>query len=133
MDEFFAAQEAAIAKATEHELEVGQHHSIDDPTSPSSPFGCCAAEETVTDVSLYVWFRLWGNPDGIPVLFVHGGPGNCVADYGDVNKKFFDASRWARPNCHRVLTTCSQVLGGGSGPARHRKILTLCAPIRHGY
>ena len=34
----------------------------------------------------------WGKRSGIPVLFVHGGPGNCVADYQNVNARFFDAS-----------------------------------------
>ena len=34
----------------------------------------------------------WGSKHGIPVLFVHGGPGNCVADYQNVNERFFDAS-----------------------------------------
>ena len=38
-----------------------------------------------------VWLRTWGNLNtGIPVLFVHGGPGNCVADYKDINEQFFD-------------------------------------------
>ena len=34
----------------------------------------------------------WGKRSGIPVLFVHGGPGNCVADYQNVNERFFDAN-----------------------------------------
>jgi len=66
MEEFTASQDAAIAAATEHFIEVSD--------------------------GVKLWYRLWGNPDGIPVLFVHGGPGNCVADYENVNKKFFDAS-----------------------------------------
>ena len=28
------------------------------------------------------------------MLFVHGGPGNCVADYADINGEFFDAARF---------------------------------------
>lgn len=44
----------------------------------------------------------WGNPEGCPVLFVHGGPGNSVADYdqmagggvGAANARFFDPSIW---------------------------------------
>lgn len=28
------------------------------------------------------------------MLFVHGGPGNCVADYQDVNERFFDADKF---------------------------------------
>lgn len=39
---------------------------------------------------LKVWFRTWGNREtGIPLLFVHGGPGNAIADYHNGNKKFF--------------------------------------------
>lgn len=42
--------------------------------------------------NLTIWFRTWGNrQSGIPVLFVHGGPGNCIADYGNGNARFFDA------------------------------------------
>ena len=39
-----------------------------------------------------LWYRIWGNPDGTPVVFVHGGPGQCVADYENVNSRFFDAN-----------------------------------------
>ena len=65
-----ATQDSAIANAVEHFLEVD------------------------SDKSISLWYRLWGNPAGIPVLFVHGGPGNCVADYENVNAKFFDANRF---------------------------------------
>jgi proline iminopeptidase len=45
-----------------------------------------------------IWFRTWGSrpqEDGIPaLLFVHGGPGQAVADYHDGNKRFFDPSRF---------------------------------------
>ena len=42
------------------------------------------------EVMIQLWYRTWGNKKhGIPVLFVHGGPGNCVADYQDINAKFF--------------------------------------------
>ena len=41
-----------------------------------------------------LWYRCWGNPAGTPVLFVHGGPGQCVADYNDINQRFFDAERY---------------------------------------
>jgi len=39
---------------------------------------------------IYLWYRTWGNREsGIPVLFVHGGPGNAIADYDNGNKRFF--------------------------------------------
>jgi proline iminopeptidase len=38
-----------------------------------------------------LWFKTWGNKEsGIPVLFVHGGPGACCADYEKINERFFD-------------------------------------------
>lgn len=44
------------------------------------------------DDGVQVWFRVWGNKEsGVPVLFVHGGPGQSVADYYNGNKRFFDA------------------------------------------
>ena len=39
-----------------------------------------------------VAYREWGNPAGTPVVFVHGGPGQCVADYNDGNARFFEES-----------------------------------------
>lgn len=38
-----------------------------------------------------LYFELYGNPKGIPVVFLHGGPG---AGFGDKDKKFFDSSRY---------------------------------------
>jgi proline iminopeptidase len=54
------------------------------------------ADERMLDIGdgLSLWYRTWGNPRGTPVLFVHGGPGNCVADYNDVNARFFEAERF---------------------------------------
>lgn len=52
---------------------------------------------TVDDVhntAIQVWFRTWGNPNGAPVLFVHGGPGQAVVDYANGNRRFFDASQF---------------------------------------
>ena len=47
------------------------------------------------DVPVRLWLRTWGNrASGIPVLFVHGGPGNCVADYKDINADFFDNDKF---------------------------------------
>jgi proline iminopeptidase len=43
---------------------------------------------------LKLWYHTWGNREGIPVLFVHGGPGNCVADYKGVNAHFFEPERY---------------------------------------
>jgi len=64
---------------------------------PSAVVPLEEAEERLVEVSpspkIQLWVRTWGKRDGgIPVLFVHGGPGNCVADYGGINKDFFDAS-----------------------------------------
>ena len=37
-----------------------------------------------------MWYQTWGNRQaGVPVLFVHGGPGNAVGDYHNINAKFF--------------------------------------------
>ena len=41
------------------------------------------------DHSLY--FELYGNPKGIPVLFLHGGPG---AGFSDKDKVFFNKNRY---------------------------------------
>ena len=58
----------------------------------SRPRTIAEAEEGLLAVGdgIQLWFRCWGNRAGTPVLFVHGGPGNCVADYRDINAKFFD-------------------------------------------
>ncbi len=41
-----------------------------------------------------LYYELWGNPNGIPFVFVHGGPG---AGFGEKDYDFFDAAK------HRVL------------------------------
>ena len=38
-----------------------------------------------------LYYELYGNPKGIPVLFLHGGPG---AGFADKDKVFFDESRY---------------------------------------
>ncbi|EOD39034.1 hypothetical protein EMIHUDRAFT_466735 [Emiliania huxleyi CCMP1516] len=49
----------------------------------------------VEGVEVRLWYRTWDSrAAGTPVLFVHGGPGNCVADYADINGEFFDAARF---------------------------------------
>lgn len=50
------------------------------------------ADEYLLDIGdgLQIWFRTWGRADGIPIVFIHGGPGNAIADYfGNSNKRFF--------------------------------------------
>ena len=63
-------------------LELPPKRSLHTPPSwaqfPLSAVMCCLSAQ-------------WGKRSGIPVLFVHGGPGNCVADYQNVNERFFDA------------------------------------------
>jgi proline iminopeptidase len=44
---------------------------------------------------LKIWCRTWGNAQtGVPVLFVHGGPGNAISDYGKSNSEFFDYDKF---------------------------------------
>lgn len=38
-----------------------------------------------------LYYELYGNPKGIPVLFLHGGPG---AGFGDKDKQFFDKEKY---------------------------------------
>lgn len=38
-----------------------------------------------------LYFEMYGNPKGIPILFLHGGPG---AGFSDKDKKFFDKDRY---------------------------------------
>jgi len=54
------------------------------------------ATATMFDIGsgLSLWYHTWGNREGIPVLFVHGGPGNCVADYQGVNANFFEPEKY---------------------------------------
>lgn len=55
------------------------------------------AQEAMLDIGggLSLWYRTWGNREfGIPVLFVHGGPGNSVADYHNMNANFFQADQY---------------------------------------
>jgi hypothetical protein len=50
------------------------------------------AEEHLLDIGdgLQIWFQTWGNVEsGIPVMFVHGGPGQAIQDYTN-NSRFFD-------------------------------------------
>ena len=52
-----------------------------------------SAQEHLLDLGdgLKLWFRVWGDRTaGVPVLFVHGGPGNAIADYEMGNAHFFD-------------------------------------------
>ncbi len=38
-----------------------------------------------------LYYELYGNPNGIPVLFLHGGPG---AGFSDSDKQFFDETKY---------------------------------------
>ncbi|GKY97269.1 hypothetical protein MPSEU_000685300 [Mayamaea pseudoterrestris] len=50
---------------------------------------------TIPNTTLQLWYRVWGNlHSGIPLLFVHGGPGNAVADYANGNARFFPAETY---------------------------------------
>ena len=44
----------------------------------------------VSDVH-QLYYELYGNPEGIPVIFLHGGPG---AGFSDKDKSFFDKDRY---------------------------------------
>ena len=72
--------------ASSSESQIAAVRSIDD--AEESFF--VVDKKNGQDIKL--WNRTWGNPAGIPVLFVHGGPGNCVADYD--NPAFFDADKF---------------------------------------
>lgn len=48
----------------------------------------------IPDTCMSLFYRTWGNPVGIPVLFVHGGPGNDVAHYKSINAGFFAAEKY---------------------------------------
>lgn len=39
------------------------------------------------------YYRIWGTGP-IKAIFLHGGPGNCVADYSDVNFKILDPAKY---------------------------------------
>ena len=55
------------------------------------------ANEHMLDIGggLSLWYRTWGTrATGIPVLFVHGGPGNAISDYGHTNANFFEAEKY---------------------------------------
>ncbi|WP_103865690.1 prolyl aminopeptidase [Aquimarina sp. I32.4] len=41
-----------------------------------------------------LYYEVYGNPDGIPILFLHGGPG---AGFFEMDKRFFD------PKIHKVI------------------------------
>ena len=54
------------------------------------------AEENMLNIGqgIKLWYRTWGNRShGVPVLFVHGGPGGSCAFYKE-NKKFFDKNQF---------------------------------------
>ena len=61
-----------------------------------------------------LWLLDWGNPEGVPVVFLHGGPGGGVAPSA---KGLFDAS------LHRVIFL-DQRGAGQSTPSRGRQANT---------
>ncbi|CAB9515065.1 Proline iminopeptidase [Seminavis robusta] len=68
-------------------VEDAKEYRLDLP--PDKDDGTASQDE---NVPLQLWFRVWGRVDGtgIPLLFVHGGPGNAIADYfGNSNQRFF--------------------------------------------
>ncbi|WP_100641202.1 prolyl aminopeptidase [Marinobacter salexigens] len=50
-----------------------------------------AKHRLAVDAPHELYFEESGNPEGIPVLFVHGGPGGGCEDY---HRRFFDAERF---------------------------------------
>lgn len=50
--------------------------------------------DDIDGADIRLWYQTWGNRDGIPVLFVHGGPGQCVAYYDNLNAVFFDKEKY---------------------------------------
>lgn len=63
--------------------------SFTDPLYPLIP----AREEGMLKVSEThtIFYALYGNPHGIPIVFLHGGPGGGC---NDTMAQFFDPSRW---------------------------------------
>ena len=45
-----------------------------------------------------IWYELYGNPEGEPILFVHGGPGAAA---GPAVARFFDPQRFRIINFHQ--------------------------------
>lgn len=67
------------------------------PSEPHTTIQIRDANEHMLDIGggLSLWYRTWGNrASGIPVLFVHGGPGNAISDYGHTNANFFPAEKY---------------------------------------
>jgi len=77
-----------IHKANSHRWAVGADAIV--PIEKAEEF--MLEVDRVNNTSIQLWFRTWGNPNGVPVLFVHGGPGQAVADYENGNRRFFPAS-----------------------------------------
>jgi proline iminopeptidase len=49
------------------------------------------AGELAVDELHKIYWEVSGNPDGVPVLFIHGGPG---AGCGHNDRRFFDPARY---------------------------------------
>ena len=82
-----------LALRTSTTLLLAARSSLARMSGGSSNIPIERAEAGRLDVGdgISLWYRVWGNPAGTPVVFVHGGPGQCVADYKDINSRFFEA------------------------------------------
>lgn len=49
----------------------------------------------VSDLHTLYWEES-GNPEGRPVVFLHGGPGGGT---GPRSRRYFDPRKWRRPSC----------------------------------
>ena len=70
-------------------------HAREDAASPASalypPITPYATGMLATDSVHRIYWETSGNPDGIPVLFVHGGPGSGTSPN---QRRFFDPARY---------------------------------------
>ena len=77
--------------ATKDSSHSSKFQNIDEATETMIPISGPENE------GISLWVRTWGcqpSNGGIPVLFVHGGPGNSVDDYKNINEDFFDATKF---------------------------------------
>lgn len=75
-------------------LKLGQTQSLYPPIDPYK-----VGYINVSDVHT-VYFEVSGNPDGIPVCFIHGGPGGATVD---AHRRFFNPKGKAFSSRQHVL------------------------------